>query len=239
MLSDVLPAHQRGIHIHPDLPPQFGALGHEVLLMAPLRACHGAGARHRAPARPHCPWTPRIVMGPEQCWSSSRLRERRFDRSTSRVFVAHHGALSKRLGCRGWRPITLRRISPRLFVPGAGRAPWRGLSRAQCNDLDAVVFFRAKRYCANTACTPWEIIPTGIEPERLSGGTACLGTSRHPANGPGARGPGGLREEHRLPVAHAIRVPMQDAAVVAGEGPQQTLRLALAGTGAQRFSSAT
>lgn len=172
---------------------QFAALGHEVLLVAPS---YGPDTQPepgivRMPARA-VPLDPedRVMGRGAVLQLQPMLRERSFDLIHIQTpFVAHYAgvALSKRLALP--RVETYHTFFEEYLhhyvpvVPGAWtRAVARRFSRAQCNDLDAVVVpSRAMRdvlrdYGVRTAV---EIIPTGLELERLSGGSRTLFRQRH------------------------------------------------------------
>ena len=164
-------------------------------------------------------------------------RERRFDLIHIQTpFVAHYAgvALSKRLGVP--RVETYHTFFEEYLhhyvpvVPGAWtRALARRFSRAQCNDLDAVVVpSRAMRdvLCDYGVHVPVEIIPTGIELERLSGGNGAAFRQRHgiPPERPVLVHVGRVAFEKnidfllRMLVCVRAEVP-EVLLVIAGEGP--------------------
>ncbi len=195
MLSDVYFPRINGVSTSiQTFRRQFAALGHEVLLIAPS---YGPAAQPepgivRLPAR-SVPFDPedrmmgfKAALGLEP----ALRRERRFDLIHIQTpFVAHYAgvALSKRLGVP--RVETYHTFFEEYLhhyvpvVPGAWtRALARRFSRAQCNDLDAVVVpSRAMRdvLCEYGVHVPVEIIPTGIELERLRGGNGAAFRQRH------------------------------------------------------------
>jgi 1,2-diacylglycerol 3-alpha-glucosyltransferase len=173
---------------------QFAALGHEVLLIAPSY-CAAAEPEPdivRLPAR-SVPFDPEDrMMGFKAALElePALRRERYFDLIHIQTpFVAHYAgvALSKRLGVP--RVETYHTFFEEYLhhyvpvVPGSWtRALARRFSRAQCNDLDAVVVpSRAMRdvLCEYGVHVPVEIIPTGIELERLRGGSGGAFRRRH------------------------------------------------------------
>jgi glycosyltransferase involved in cell wall biosynthesis len=219
---------------------QFGALGHEVLLIAPDYgpATEPEPGIVRLPART-VPLDPEDrVMGVRAVLElEPALRERRFDLIHIQTpFVAHYAgvALSKRLGVprvetyHTFFEEYLHHYVP--LVPGAWtRALARRFSRAQCNDLDAVVVpSRAmlevlREYGVHT---PVEIIPTGIELERLIGGNGAAFRQRHgiPAQRPVLVHVGRVAFEKNidflLRMLVRVRADVPDVLlVVAGEGP--------------------
>ena len=115
-------------------------------------------------------------------------------------------------------------------VPGAWtRALARRFSRAQCNDLDAVVVpSRAMRDVLREygVQAPVEIIPTGIELERLSGGNGPAFRQRHgiPPERPVLVHVGRVAFEKNidflLRMLVRVRADVPDVLlVIAGEGP--------------------
>ena len=194
MLSDVYFPRINGVSTSiQTFRRQFAALGHEVLLIAPAYgpATEPEPGIVRLPART-------VPLDPEDRMMGFRavlklepaLRERRFDLIHIQTpFVAHYAgvALSKRLGVprietyHTFFEEYLHHYVP--VVPGAWtRALARRFSRAQCNDLDAVVVpSRAMREVLREygVHAPVEIIPTGIELERLSGGNGAAFRQRH------------------------------------------------------------
>jgi 1,2-diacylglycerol 3-alpha-glucosyltransferase len=194
MLSDVYFPRVNGVSTSiQTFRRQFAALGHDVLLIAPSYgpATEPEAGIVRLPAR-RVPFDPEDrVMGFNAAVElEPALRERRFDLIHIQTpFVAHYAgaALSKRLGLP--RVETYHTFFEEYLhhyvpvVPGSWmRALARRFSRAQCNDLDAVVVPSLamrdvlREYGVDT---PVEIIPTGIELERLSGGNGAAFRRRH------------------------------------------------------------
>jgi 1,2-diacylglycerol 3-alpha-glucosyltransferase len=194
MLSDVYFPRVNGVSTSiQTFRRQFTALGHDVLLIAPSYgpATEPEAGIVRLPAR-MVPFDPedRIMGFNAAVELEPALRERCFDLIHIQTpFVAHYAgvALSKRLGLP--RVETYHTFFEEYLhhyvpvVPGSWmRALARRFSRAQCNDLDAVVVpSRAMRdvlreYGIDTAV---EIIPTGLELERLGGGDGAAFRRRH------------------------------------------------------------
>jgi glycosyltransferase involved in cell wall biosynthesis len=172
---------------------QLAALGHEVLLIAPA---YGPQAEAepgivRLPAR-SVPFDPedRLMSGRLARALAPALTERAFDLVHIQTpFVAHYAgvALAERLGVP--RIETYHtffeeylhhyvRFLPRVWMQALARR----FSRAQCNEVDAVVVpSRAMRSVLDGygVRTPMEIIPTGIELERLAGGDGAAFRRRH------------------------------------------------------------
>ena len=194
MLSDVYFPRINGVSTSiQTFRRQFAALGHEVLLIAPSYGpdTDPEAGIVRLPARA-VPFDPEDrVMGLQAALRLEPvLRERRFDLIHIQTpFVAHYAgvALSQRLGlpCVETYHTFFEEylyhyvpIVPRTWM----RAAARRFSRAQCNDLDAVVVpSRAMRDVLRDygVRVPVEIIPTGIELERLSGGDGLAFRQRH------------------------------------------------------------
>jgi glycosyltransferase involved in cell wall biosynthesis len=221
---------------------QFAALGHEVLLIAPSypTGTDPETGILRIPART-VPFDPEDrVMGLKAALHlEPALRERRFDLVHIQTpFVAHYAgvALSERLGLprvetyHTFFAEYLHHYVP--LVPRAWtRAAARRFSRAQCNDLDAVVVpSRAmhrvlREYGVRSRI---EIIPTGIDPDRLSGGSGPLFRERHaiPPERPVLVHVGRLAFEKNIDFLLRMLVHVCDQIpaallVIAGEGPSR------------------
>jgi 1,2-diacylglycerol 3-alpha-glucosyltransferase len=194
MLSDVYFPRVNGVSTSiQTFRRQFAALGHEVVLIAPSYGpdTDSEAGIVRLPART-VPFDPEDrVMGRNAALRlEPALRERRFDLIHIQTpFVAHYAgvALSERLDLP--RVETYHTFFEEYlyhYVPVVPRA-WmraaaRRFSRAQCNQLDAVVVpSRAMRDVLHDygVYVPVEIIPTGIELERLSGGNGVAFRQRH------------------------------------------------------------
>ena len=194
MLSDVYFPRINGVSTSiQTFRRQFTALGHEVLLIAPSYgpATEPEAGIVRLQART-VPFDPEDrVMGFKAALElEPALRERRFDLIHIQTpFVAHYAGaeLSRRLGLP--RVETYHTFFEEYLhhyipvIPGPWtRALARRFSCAQCNELDAVVVpSRAmlevlREYGVNV---PLEIIPTGIELERLSSGNGTAFRQRH------------------------------------------------------------
>jgi glycosyltransferase involved in cell wall biosynthesis len=194
MLSDVYFPRINGVSTSiQTFRRQFATLGHEVLLIAPSYgpATEPEAGIVRLPART-VPFDPEDrMMGFKAALElEPALRERRFDLIHIQTpFVAHCAgvALSRRLGLP--RVETYHTFFEEYLhhyipaIPGRWtRALARRFSRAQCNDLDAVVVpSRAmlevlREYGVHA---PVEIIPTGIELERLTSGDGTAFRQRH------------------------------------------------------------
>ena len=241
MLSDVYFPRINGVSTSiQTFRRQFASLGHEVLLIAPSYGPSTVPEPGivRLPARA-VPFDPEDrVMGFKAVLAlEPALRERRFDLIHIQTpFVAHYAgvALSRRLGLP--RVETYHTFFEEYLhhyvpaVPGSWmRALARSFSRAQCNDLDGVVVpSRAMQEVLRDygVRTPVEIVPTGIELERLRGGDGAAFRQRH-----------GIAPERPL-LVHVgrvafeknidfllrmlvrVRAEVQDVLlVVAGEGP--------------------
>jgi glycosyltransferase involved in cell wall biosynthesis len=165
------------------------------------------------------------------------LRERRFDLIHIQTpFVAHYAgvALSRKLGLP--RVETYHTFFEEYFhhyipaVPASWtRALARMLSRAQCNDLDAVVVpSRAMLEVLHNygVRTPVKIIPTGLELERLGGGDGAAFRRRHEIapDRPVLMHVGRLAFEKNidflLRMLVRVRAQVRDVLmIIAGEGP--------------------
>jgi glycosyltransferase involved in cell wall biosynthesis len=194
MLSDVYFPRINGVSTSiQTFRRQFTALGHEVLLIAPAYELETVAERGivRLPART-VPFDPEDrMMGFKAALELEPvLRERRFDLIHIQTpFVAHYAgvALSDRLSLPRLETYHtffeeyLHHYVP--LVPSSWmRALARRFSRAQCNDLDAVVVpSRAMRAVLKEygVQTPIEIIPTGLELERLREGDGAAFRQRH------------------------------------------------------------
>ncbi len=177
---------------------QLARLGHESLLIAPD---YGAGADHAAASgepdivrvQSH-----RVLFDPEDRRMQLRrilqhlpdLRRGRFDVIHIQTpFVAHYAGvfLSQRLGLP--RVETYHTFFEEYlyhyvpFVPKSWmRAAARRFSRNQCNNLDALVVpshVMLEVLGAYGVTVPMEVIPTGIELDRLAGGDGAAFRARH------------------------------------------------------------
>ena len=241
MLSDVYFPRINGVSTSiQTFRRQFGALGHEVLLIAPY---YGPATepepRHRASTCPHGAHGPedrlmgiRAVLALEPA-----LRERRFDLIHIHTpFVAHYAgvALSKRLGVprvetyhtffeeylHHYVPVVPRRVDARVgaaLLPRPVQRSRRG-SGALTRDADVL-----RDYGVHA---PVEIIPTGIELERLSGGNGPAFRQRHgiPPERPVLVHVGRVAFEKNidflLRMLVRVRADVPDVLlVIAGEGP--------------------
>lgn len=172
---------------------QLGALGHEVVLVAPD---YGAGQEYepgivRVPSR-------NVLLDPEDRMMRAgpirdlapTLREGCFDLIHIQTpFVAHYAgvALSDRLGLP--RVETYHTFFEEYlfhYVPFVPRACMRALarrfSRTQCNQLDAVVVPSQPMHAVLRAygvTVPLEIIPTGLELEQFAGGDGAAFRRQH------------------------------------------------------------
>lgn len=194
MLSDVYFPRVNGVSTSiQTFRRQLATLGHDVQLIAPS---YGAPAEPepgivRLPGRT-VPFDPEDrAMGFNAVLKlEPALRERRFDLIHIQTpFVAHYAgvALARKLGLP--RVETYHTFFEEYLhhyipaVPGSWtRALARMFSRAQCNDLDAVVVpSRAMLEVLRNygVRVPVEIIPTGLELERLSGGDGAAFRRRH------------------------------------------------------------
>ncbi|HEU5284855.1 MAG TPA: glycosyltransferase, partial [Burkholderiales bacterium] len=219
---------------------QLAALGHEVLLIAPAYGPQAAAEPGivRLPAR-RVPFDPedRLMAVRRARALASALAERAIDLIHIQTpFAAHYAgvALSERLGVpcvETYHTFFEEYLHHYVrFVPrGWMRALARRFSRAQCNEVDAVIVpSRAMRtvLAGYGVRTPMEIIPTGIEQERLTGGDGAAFRRRH---GIGLDRPtlvhvGRLAFEKnidfllRMLVLVRSRIP-EVLLVIAGEGP--------------------
>jgi 1,2-diacylglycerol 3-alpha-glucosyltransferase len=177
---------------------QLARLGHESLLIAPE---YGAGADHAAAngepdivrVQSH-----RVLFDPEDRRMELRrvlqhlpdLRRGRFDVIHIQTpFVAHYAGviLSQRLGLP--RVETYHTFFEEYlyhyvpFVPKSWmRAAARRFSRNQCNNLDALVVpshVMLEVLGAYGVTVPMEVIPTGIELDKLAGGDGAAFRARH------------------------------------------------------------
>jgi glycosyltransferase involved in cell wall biosynthesis len=243
MLSDVYFPRINGVSTSiQTFRRQFTTLGHEVLLIAPAYGPEPVAEPGvvRIPARTVPFDREDRLMGSKAVLKlEPMLRERRFDLIHIHTpFVAHYAgvALSDRL------------LLPRIetyhtffeeylyhYVPLVP-SPWmralaRRFSRAQCNDLDAVVVpSRAMRDVLREygVQTPIDIIPTGIELDRLSGGDGAAFRQRHRI-APGrpvlvhvGRVAFEKNIDFLLRMLVRVRTQVPDVAlVIAGEGPSR------------------
>jgi glycosyltransferase involved in cell wall biosynthesis len=188
MLSDVYFPRVNGVSTSiQTFRRQLAQLGHETLLIAPEYGGGGAPA-DLEPGILRIP-SHQILFDPEDRRMELRrvlqhlpeLRQRQFDLIHIQTpFVAHYAgvALSARLGLP--RVETYHTLFEEYlyhyvpFVPKAWmRALARRFSRNQCNNLDALVGpSSAVRQVlrAYGVTVPMEVIPTGIELEKLAGG---------------------------------------------------------------------
>ncbi|HYL19352.1 MAG TPA: glycosyltransferase [Burkholderiales bacterium] len=187
MLSDVYFPRVNGVSTSiQTFRRQLAQLGHETLLIAPEYG--GGSPADDEPGILRIP-SHQILFDPEDRRMELRrilrhlpeLRQRQFDLIHIQTpFVAHYAgvALSARLGLP--RVETYHTLFEEYlyhyvpFVPKAWmRAMARRFSRNQCNNLDALVVpSSAVRQVlrAYGVTVPTEVIPTGIELERLAGG---------------------------------------------------------------------
>ena len=197
MLSDVYFPRVNGVSTSiQTFRRQLAQLGHETLLIAPEYGDGGSPADHE-PGILRIP-SHQILFDPEDRRMELRrilqrlpeLRQRRFDLIHIQTpFVAHYAgaALSRRLGLP--RVETYHTLFEEYlyhyvpFVPKAWmRALARRFSRNQCNDLDALVVpSGAVREVlrAYGVTVPIEIIPTGIELDKLAGGDGAAFRARN------------------------------------------------------------
>jgi glycosyltransferase involved in cell wall biosynthesis len=257
MLSDVYFPRVNGVSTSiQTFRRQLAALGHEVLLIVPAYGpqTEAEPGIVRLPARP-VPFDPEDrLMGLKRARAlAPALAERAFDLVHIQTpFVAHYAgvALSERLGVPRietyhtffeeylyhYEPLVPKRWMQALA---------RRFSRAQCNEVDAVVVpSRAMRTVLDHygVRAPMEIIPTGIELERLATGDGAAFRHRHDigAHRPTLVHVGRLAFEKnidfllRMLVHVRSRIP-DVLLVIAGEGPSAghlealTQRLGLSG----------
>jgi len=219
---------------------QLAALGHEVLLIAPAYGPHAEAEPGivRLPARPVLFDPEDRLMGLKRARAlAPALAERAFDLIHIQTpFIAHYAgvALSERLGVP--RVETYHTFFEEYLYHYVPLVPkrWmqvlaRRFSRAQCNEVDAVVVpSRAMRTVLDDygVRAPMEIIPTGMELERLAGGDGAAFRGQHgiAADRPTLVHVGRLGFEKnidfllRMLVHVRSRIP-EVLLVIAGEGP--------------------
>jgi 1,2-diacylglycerol 3-alpha-glucosyltransferase len=243
MLSDVYFPRINGVSTSiQTFRRQFTALGHEVLLIAPAYGPETMAEPGvvRIPARTVPFDAEDRLMGTKAVLKlEPALRERRFDLVHIQTpFVAHYAgvALSDRLALP--RIETYHTFFEEYLyhyvplVPSTWmRALARRFTRAQCNDLDAVVVpSRAMRTVLQEygVHTPIDIIPTGIELDRLAGGDGAAFRQRHriPPERPVLVHVGRLAFEKNIDFLLRMLVRVRTQApdvllVIAGEGPSR------------------
>ena len=194
MLSDVYFPRVNGVSTSiQTFRHQLAELGHETLLIAPDYGSAPPGERDIIRVRSH-----RVLFDPEDRRMELRgilqhlpeLRARQFDLIHIQTpFLAHYAGvlLSQRLGLP--RVETYHTFFEEYlyhyvpFVPRSWmRALARRFSRNQCNNLDALVVpSRAMQDVLRGygVRVPTEIIPTGIELDKLSGGDGAAFRAQH------------------------------------------------------------
>jgi 1,2-diacylglycerol 3-alpha-glucosyltransferase len=241
MLSDVYFPRINGVSTSiQTFTRQFEALDHEVLLIAPSYGVQTEPEKGivRLPARA-VPFDPedRIMELKAVLTLEPALRERGFDLIHIHTpFVAHYAGVKLSEWLSLPRVETYHTFFEEYlyhYVPVVPRSWMRALarrfSRAQCNEVDAVVV------PSHAMCrvleeygvrTPLEVIPTGIELEYLSSGDGAAFRRRHriPPDRPMLVHVGRVAFEKNidflLRMLVRVRTQVPDALlVIAGEGP--------------------